>query len=185
MAGLIEGHGRIVFAAALAVVLGAQAPLAAQKPGARPGTRARGGRTFIWSPEKAGPADRASLQRTHQPLLVLGPDRAEANLAGKDLSGQKLRFANFRRANLRAANLSGADLEGAQLRGADLSRANLNGANLRGASLSGANLTGADLTGARLRHASYDARTTWPAGFDPVKHGATRLNGIQGPASLL
>ena len=111
-----------------------------------------------------------------EPLLIVGPNHAGEKLAGANLSGRKLRFADLRGADLRGANLSGADLEGAQLKGANLQGARLRNVNLRGASLGGALLTGADLTGARLRSALYDARTTWPGGFDPVRHGAQRFD---------
>jgi uncharacterized protein YjbI with pentapeptide repeats len=38
--------------------------------------------------------------------------------------------------------------------------------------LHGADLTDAKLTDAVLTEADYDARTVWPAGFDPVAAGA-------------
>ena len=76
---------------------------------------------------------------------------------------------NLRGANLRRAPLAGAALRGADLRRADLTGADLRGADLRGADLSGALLLSADLTGVR-----YDARTRWPAGFQPLNHGAVR-----------
>src|SRR2546427_587010 len=60
-----------------------------------------------------------------------------------------------------------ADLHSALLIHAPLAGAFLVDANLRQADLAGADLTNANLTGAR-----YDARTRWPDGFDPVKHGA-------------
>jgi uncharacterized protein YjbI with pentapeptide repeats len=53
------------------------------------------------------------------------------------------------------------------LRGAALSRVFHQVTDLRGADLRGAWLSKANLTNAR-----YDARTRWPAGFDPLKHGA-------------
>src|SRR5439155_7524193 len=75
------------------------------------------------------------------------------------LQGSRIWLAYFARLSngLRNADLTGADLRGASLRNADLT-----GADLRGASLHGAILTGA----------RYDARTRWPPGFDPKRHGA-------------
>jgi hypothetical protein len=110
----------------------------------------------------------------HLPMVV-GLDRAKANLAGRNLAGRSLKFADLRRANLSGANLSRADLSGAQLSGANLAKANLSGANLSGATLSGAVLLGANLRGVNLRHALYDDRTLWPPGFNPRAHGATPL----------
>ena len=40
--------------------------------------------------------------------------------------------------------------------------------------LQGVDFTGARFRGARLTAAHYDARTRWPAGFDPVIHGAVK-----------
>jgi uncharacterized protein YjbI with pentapeptide repeats len=48
-------------------------------------------------------------------------------------------------------------------------------ANLEGAHLEDADLTGidaVDLIGLKLTGARYNSRTRWPAGFDPLKHGA-------------
>ncbi len=36
----------------------------------------------------------------------------------------------------------------------------------------GADFRGADLRGTDMHGTYYDARTRWPAGFDPLKHGA-------------
>jgi Pentapeptide repeats (8 copies) len=103
-------------------------------------------------------------------------------------------------ADLRGVVLIQAPLSGANLQLADLREADLRGAELTGAFLGGADLQGADLWGAHLDHvtlapafvdveaarrhqpvleawaksAHYDARTLWPAGFDPARHGAVR-----------
>jgi hypothetical protein len=45
--------------------------------------------------------------------------------------------------------------------------------NMRGAILEEADLRGAALAGTKLTGARYDARTRWPKGFDPTRHGAT------------
>ena len=96
------------------------------------------------------------------------------------LSHARLVGASLRRAVLARADLCGADLRGADLRSADLAETNLacaclRGATLRGADLAGACLRGADLAGADFRGARYDARTDWPAGFDPEARGARRV----------
>jgi uncharacterized protein YjbI with pentapeptide repeats len=73
------------------------------------------------------------------------------------LTNADLQFAQFRQANLAGANLAHTALQFAQF-----SRANLAGANLQGAQFFFTNLT----------DARYDARTRWPATFNPRKHGA-------------
>lgn len=98
---------------------------------------------------------------------LLAATLAGANLAGVDLSAAALRFAD-----LSDANLDGARLVGANLRGAVLRRAHLVGTDLRGADLTDADLTAtdlslADLADAMLDGVTFDASTTWPAGFVP------------------
>jgi uncharacterized protein YjbI with pentapeptide repeats len=100
-----------------------------------------------------------------------------ADLRGAILRRAVLKRADLTGADLRGAEMAGATLAGAILRGASLRGANLKDANLRAASLgdvdlSGANLVGANLTGVDLTQARYDAKTEWPAGFDPQWHGA-------------
>jgi uncharacterized protein YjbI with pentapeptide repeats len=85
-----------------------------------------------------------------------------ADLAGARLSGSVLRGAKLVKANLAGANLTGVELVNSSLQEADL----------RGAKLQGADLTGANLTGIQLAGALYDAKTRWPSGFDPTRHGA-------------
>jgi uncharacterized protein YjbI with pentapeptide repeats len=48
----------------------------------------------------------------------------------------------------------------------------MSGANLENADLRMASLKASKLDGARLKGAVFDARTTWPDGFDPIKAGA-------------
>jgi hypothetical protein len=115
-----------------------------------------------------------------------GADLRGAALPGADLAGADLESALLARANLVGANLSGAKLRWADLKGADLHNARLAGAELLGAHMEHADLTGADLQGATLvarpfpdadlTGARYDARTHWPAGFEPKRHGAIMAN---------
>jgi hypothetical protein len=96
------------------------------------------------------------------------------------LVGANLAHANLRGANLTGANLYGADLTGAILSDADLRAATLSHAEMRGADLRGANmkqqvLVAAELDGADLTGVRYDARTEWPADFDPARHGAVKV----------
>jgi hypothetical protein len=84
------------------------------------------------------------------------------DLAGARLSGSVLQGAKLVKANLAGATLTGVELMNSSLQGADL----------RGAKLQGADLTGADLKDVQLTGALYDARTRWPSGFDPSRHGA-------------
>lgn len=102
---------------------------------------------------------------------------SEADLHDADLSSAAIQQADLAHADLRCANLQRADLRGADLRGSDLSGADLAGADLRDANLARANLGGARLgqallAGVVLSDATYDARTTWPAGFNPRAYGA-------------
>jgi uncharacterized protein YjbI with pentapeptide repeats len=112
-------------------------------------------------------------------VLVFAP------LSDADLFRARLNEASLRTANLREASLDEAQLQRADLRDADLSDAALGGANLAGADLRGADLGDAELlliatgdgreitgTDANFHGARYDRRTRWPAGFDPLKHGA-------------
>jgi hypothetical protein len=105
-----------------------------------------------------------------------GADMLSAGLVGADLS-----HAVLQKADLKEANLTRARLVGAVLQEANRTDANCSGADLRGASLKGANLRGADFTGTRLAGASlagafYSSATRWPAGFDPVRQGALRVD---------
>jgi hypothetical protein len=67
-------------------------------------------------------------------------------------------------------------LAGSILKNADLTGANLTGADLTEANLKGANFEQASLTGMILHGARHNSETRWPAGFDPVSHGAVRLD---------
>jgi hypothetical protein len=64
--------------------------------------------------------------------------------------------------NYERLTLLGWDLRGRDLRDADFF----------GTVLRGVDFTGAKLDGARFDDATFDAATRWPAGFDPVEHGA-------------
>jgi hypothetical protein len=135
-----------------------------------------------------------------RPAFFQGADLTGANFAGTELSHASFYRANATGANLTRADLRDALMQMALLKGAllhdtdlrnanldylypggiyrtDLRNADLTGADLRGASLRDADLTGADLRGASLHGAiltgaQYDARTRWPPGFDPKRHGA-------------
>jgi uncharacterized protein YjbI with pentapeptide repeats len=101
-----------------------------------------------------------------------------ADLRSTDLTGAALEEANLRNANLEGAILRGSDLRGADLQGAILRGVDLHGAQLQRADLRGANLQGATLdqptTADFLRHALYDSRTEWPAGFSAPPFGALK-----------
>src|SRR5262249_36183703 len=96
---------------------------------------------------------------------------------GANLRRAVLRHAPLQRAFLEYANLRDADLRASDLTGALLGRADLPGADFRGPSLKGVVLVplvwdGPDQLGWGAR---YDARTRWPAGFDPRAHGAVLI----------
>jgi hypothetical protein len=112
-----------------------------------------------------------------------GADLRRAVLVSASLAGANLKGADLAGANLRRANLTGANLRKVDLRGADLQRAYIQGADLAGADLAGTDLRGTDpgwvmVPSAKgsphtnLTSAHYDRFTRWPAGFDPLKHGA-------------
>jgi hypothetical protein len=101
---------------------------------------------------------------TEPPRLTL-VDLRRARMWGLNFDG-----ALFGISSLWGARLAGCSLVEADLGDCDLRDADLSGADLTGAMLWGADLTGADLTGAVLRETKFDARTRWPAGFDPQQH---------------
>lgn len=116
---------------------------------------------------------------------VRGYDLRRARLAGLTLAGIDLSGMDLTGASLRTSSLIGADLRGAILDQVDLSGCDLRDADLSGASLLETDFAGADLRGANigvchqiamvnLRGARFDRRTEWPAGIDPIRHGAIR-----------
>jgi hypothetical protein len=114
---------------------------------------------------------RTNLRGAHlQRGYLKGASLAFADLTGADMRGAQMWIADLTGAHLERADLTGANLHMARLRGADLRHATLRQADLRGA-----NLTGSDMTGATLTRALYDARTRWPAGFNPRRHGAVKV----------
>ena len=100
----------------------------------------------------------------------------DTNLTNADLLGADLRLADLTRANLSGANFEDARLMNADLRYAYLGGADFRGANLSGAHLSGAHLSGADLWLADLSGATYDSKTIFPHGFDPVEQDMILVN---------
>jgi uncharacterized protein YjbI with pentapeptide repeats len=110
-------------------------------------------------------------------LYAAGERRfSEADLIGAELPAANLSGADFSYADLSAANLKDADLRGVDFSYANLGAANLQRADLRGAILLGANLSSADLGETLLGRADYDGDTHFPAGFEPVSVGMTRVN---------
>ena len=104
-------------------------------------------------------------------------DLQGARLWGANLQGAYLRYANLQSASLAGADLHDARLNAANLQGAYLWHANLQNADLEDADLQGARLEGASFQGtylgeANLRGATYDSKTIWPKGFDPVAASA-------------
>jgi len=93
---------------------------------------------------------------------------SEANLSGLNLSGVNL----YPETNLSMANLSKANLTQLNLSKLELMEADLSNANLSKTNLFEANLEGANLEGAKLQQALYNARTTFPKSFNPIKAGA-------------
>jgi hypothetical protein len=143
--------------------------------------------SYNFSSANLGHADLTSADLDHDYFRntdLTGANLAAANLSHAWLLHARAASANLTRANLEQAVLSGANLQRAPLHNADLRNAKLNdlgnqvtfrlrgAADLRNADLTGADLRGANLQGAILTGARYDARTRWPAGFDPEKHGA-------------
>jgi uncharacterized protein YjbI with pentapeptide repeats len=125
-----------------------------------------------------------------------GANLTRAHLGGSDLRGAQLTNANLTRANLARAKLGGASFRGATLNGAQLYGADVKGADFREADLRSASmnvyclcqcdLRGADLRGAdlcdvleirqvRLEGAIYDRHTRWRSGFNPLRHGARKV----------
>ena len=97
--------------------------------------------------------------------VVFGPGTKfyRCTLNGADLAG-----ANFAGAHISSVNFRGADLRGAKNL-VDVKKANFQRADLRGADFSKMKQPMVDL---EWDDAIYDAKTKFPAGFDPVKAGA-------------
>lgn len=93
-------------------------------------------------------------------------------LPGSNMDGGSFVHAMLKGANLSGASLVGANLAGADLRDSVIEGADLSGVNLENADLRMASLKASKLDGAHLKGAVFDARTTWPDGFDPIKAGA-------------
>jgi uncharacterized protein YjbI with pentapeptide repeats len=98
-----------------------------------------------------------------------------ANLSGSDLSGGSFQGSNLSGADLRRANLKNVSFHSTDLRGAKFESANLPEVRFRRARLEGVNFEGTKPAGANFDRATYDSTTKWPAGFDPVKHGALKV----------
>ena len=77
------------------------------------------------------------------------------------------RDRDFRDSKFRQADLRWVVFDHCDFRGADLTASDLGGCQFFECDLSSARLDGADLRGVL-----FDEFTIWPAGFDPVAHGA-------------
>jgi pentapeptide repeat protein len=157
----------------------------------------------LWPYNRFGPYCYWIARHRGTNALLMDARLRFASLPGAELQGAALGFADLAGADLAGAHLARAILRHTNLRGARLHQADLHGADLIAADLRGADLSGADLTRAKLfftpadlkrvpggppmpdpklawnilklTGARYDAHTRWPAGFDPVRHGAVRL----------
>ena len=96
---------------------------------------------------------------------VFGPG---TNFYRCTMNGANLTGVNFAGAHINSVNFRGADLRGSKNL-VDVKRANFQRADLRGADLSKMKQPMVDL---EWDDAIYDAKTKFPAGFDPVKAGA-------------
>lgn len=102
-------------------------------------------------------------------------DLRKANFRWAHLTSTRFEDTNLTSARLERASLVDTYLAGVNLRDADLRYASLRHATLTNTELNGADLCGADLSGASLTDvtgALFDGNTKWPAGFDPLIHGA-------------
>lgn len=106
-------------------------------------------------------------------------DLAEANMKGAvfgpgtkfylcTMNGADLTGVDFAGAHIESVNFRGADLRGAK-NFADVQKVNFQRADLRGADLSKMKQPLAEI---EWDDAIFDAKTKFPAGFDPVKAGA-------------
>jgi hypothetical protein len=102
----------------------------------------------------------------------------EIDGSGVDFFDSRLDRASFRDAVLRETVFFEAKLSRSVFANADLNGANFTGADVSGADFRGAHLENAMMAGAlNLETAKFDAattwneKTTWPSGFDPVARG--------------
>ena len=122
--------------------------------------------------------DDADLRnRDFSGALLQGVCCMDACFDGSSLSGADLYWAiamgcSFRDCDLTDAIFCGADLKDTVFTGARLIRADFSRDNLGGATqFQGANLSGAIIQNCRFDGAEYDAKTQFPKGFYPDKHG--------------
>lgn len=104
-------------------------------------------------------------------VTILGSaafDLSGADLDGADFSNSRIHSGDFSGANLRRSRFKWTEIYLANFDGADMREAVLDHASLNDVDLSTARLAGVSLIGVRL-----DRCSRWPAGFDPLNHGAT------------
>jgi uncharacterized protein YjbI with pentapeptide repeats len=107
-----------------------------------------------------------------------GAFACRVDLTDADLTGSYLFVADFSDAILHRTTFRNCHLGGAWFDGADLREAVLENADLRSAKFVGTRLQGADLRSnslalvRSLKGATFDSRTLWPEGFDPLLFGA-------------
>lgn len=140
-------------------------------PGSPPATGLRGGYE-----KQKGP----KLNKTQaQGARLAGRDLSGFAFWGAVMDGSDLRGTNLTKADIQSGSWAGVRLDNATLVDALVMGVDFKDASFRGADLSGARLDNADLSRANLQSAKvlgtcFDARTTWPAGFDALGGGAKR-----------
>lgn len=109
--------------------------------------------------------EQCDLAETNMKGAVFGPGTKfyRCTLNGADLAG-----VDFAGAHIDSVNFRGADLRGAKNL-VDVKKSNFQRADLRGADLSKMKQP---MVGVVWDDAIYDAKTKFPAGFDPLKAGA-------------
>ncbi len=131
-----------------------------------------------WNAWRAqNPDQKIDMSRAHLYRMNIN----QADLSDAMMEKVSLHWAWAKEVKFDRANLSQGRLHDTDFRRASFVDANLTGAQLRRSKMNDADLRGADLTNAGLKDtiltgAKYNARTKWPAGFDPKAHGAVLVS---------
>ena len=122
-------------------------------------------RQYVWSLKETTKL----IQQTGVGCYLLGANFKGQNFKGAFFTKANLNGANFSKSILRQATFTGAHLTESHFIEAILIGAYLNDADLRWGRFEGANLSRAQLSGSNFKWATYNSKTKFPKGFNPVE----------------